>query len=114
MSTSPFVLLLPEVPCLTVPSPSTRTFEPPGLLRDTRLIASAAAAMGMLSIQLSRQQDLCGGFLQSPNTMLVEGNLFDGNSAGNSGGGLAIVGSGDTTGNSATVTGNTFVGNQVG
>jgi hypothetical protein len=51
--------------------------------------------------------------LQSPNNLEVADNLFQGNTAGNSGGGLAVIGSGDASGNSAVVTGNTFVSNEV-
>jgi hypothetical protein len=50
--------------------------------------------------------------MQSPNNLEVADNHFQGNSAGNSGGGLAVIGSGDASGNSAIVTGNTFISNK--
>lgn len=50
---------------------------------------------------------------QSPNNLLVEGNYFEGNSAGNAGGGAAVIGAGEAGGNNASVTGNIFLGNQV-
>lgn len=53
-----------------------------------------------------------GSALQSPNNLEVAGNYFRGNTAGNSGGGLAVIGSGDASGNSAVVSENTFIGNQ--
>lgn len=59
-------------------------------------------------------EGLCNRCLQSPNNLVVADNLFDGNSAGNAGGGVAVVGAGEAGGNNATVTGNVFLGNQVG